>query len=73
MTLEQLAKTLSRKPEGLRMALIKHELWARDLNKVKQRIGRRVYFPIESVAALLEGQSKDNKDDKKRELDNDSY
>jgi hypothetical protein len=56
MTLEQLAETLSRKPEGLRMALIKNEPWAHELNQVKRYIGRRMYFPTETVAALLDGE-----------------
>jgi len=56
MTLEQLAATLSRKPEGLRMALLKpKEEWARELNTRKVYIGRRMYFPTEAVAALLDG------------------
>jgi hypothetical protein len=54
MTLEQLAATLSRKPEGLRMALLKpRDEWARSLNAHKVYIGRRMYFPTETVAALL--------------------
>lgn len=55
MTLEQLAKTLSRKPEGLRMALSRKEPWAREINGAKVYIGRRVYFPVEVVARLLDG------------------
>ena len=56
MTLEQLAATLSRKPEGLRMALLKpKEEWARELNTRKVYIGRRMYFPTEAVATLLDG------------------
>lgn len=56
MTLEQLAATLSRKPEGLRMALLKPtDDWARSLNAHKVYIGRRMYFPTEAVAALLGG------------------
>lgn len=55
LTLKQLAETLSRKPEGLRMALIKKEKWAAELNSHKFYIGRRVYFPVEIVATLLNG------------------
>lgn len=56
MTLEQLAVTLSRKPEGLRMALLKpKDDWARALNAHKVYIGRRMYFPTEAVASLLGG------------------
>ena len=59
MTLEQLAETLSRKPEGLRMALLRKEPWAEDINRAKVYIGRRVYFPVEIVANLLNGASGD--------------
>ncbi|KGR50638.1 hypothetical protein [Xanthomonas vasicola] len=55
MTLEQLATTLSRKPEGLRMALLKSKSeWARHLNAQKVYIGRRMYFPTEAVAHLFD-------------------
>lgn len=55
MTLEQLATTLSRKPEGLRMALLKSKSeWARCLNAEKVYIGRRMYFPTEAVARLFD-------------------
>ncbi|BEP34638.1 hypothetical protein GmRootV59_16110 [Variovorax sp. V59] len=56
MTLEQLAMTLSRKPEGLRMALLKPtEAWTRQLKARKVYIGRRMYFPVDVVASLLDG------------------
>lgn len=55
MTLEQLAATLSRKPEGLRMALLKPKSeWAYHLNSHKFYVGRRMYFPAEAVAHLLD-------------------
>ncbi|TXD05185.1 hypothetical protein FTI75_07790 [Burkholderia pseudomallei] len=55
MTLEQLATTLSRKPEGLRMALLKSKsAWARCLNAQKVYVGRRMYFPTEAVARLFD-------------------
>ena len=58
MTLEQLATTLSRKPEGLRMALLKStEEWAMQLNAGKVYIGRRMYFPTDAVAAVLQGRT----------------
>ena len=56
MTLEQLAEILSRKPEGLRMALIRKESWAQELNQAKRYIGRRMYFPTQVVAVLLDGE-----------------
>lgn len=56
MTLEQVAATLSRKPEGLRMALLKpKEAWAYEMNDRKIYIGRRMYFQTKDVAALLDG------------------
>jgi hypothetical protein len=56
MTLNQLALTLSRKPEGLRMTLLNEKQeWARELNARKMYIGRRMYFPVDAVAALLVG------------------
>lgn len=56
MTLEQVAATLSRKPEWLRMALLKpKEAWAREMNDRKVYIGRRMYFQTKDVAALLDG------------------
>ncbi|CAM8819234.1 MULTISPECIES: hypothetical protein [Burkholderia] len=55
MTLEQLAATLRRRPEGLRMALLKPKSeWAHRLNSHKFYIGRRMYFPTEAVAHLLD-------------------
>jgi hypothetical protein len=59
MTLAQLADTLSRRPEGLRMALLRKEPWAGDINRAKVYIGRRVYFPVEVIANLLDGASSD--------------
>ncbi|MBK6612612.1 hypothetical protein [Ottowia sp.] len=56
MTLEQLAKALSRKPGGLREALDKpREVWAIRMNARKIYVGRRMYFPVEAVASLLDG------------------
>lgn len=56
MTIEQLAQALSRKASGLRGVLQKPtEPWMFELNRVKRRIGRRIYFPTDAVAALLCG------------------
>ena len=56
MTVEQLAHALSLKPSGLRGVLQKPtEPWMFELNRVKRRIGRRIYFPTDAVAALLNG------------------
>ncbi|WP_253197156.1 hypothetical protein [Burkholderia cenocepacia] len=55
MTLDQLAAALSRKPEGLRMALLKPKSeWAHCLNSHKFYVGRRMYFPTEVVAHLFD-------------------
>lgn len=63
MTLEQLASTLSRKPEGLRMALLKPtEDWARQLKAARVYVGRRMYFPTDMVAALLSNPQNDRPD-----------
>ncbi|WP_145877146.1 hypothetical protein [Pseudoduganella flava] len=67
LTLEQLAETLSRKPEGVRMALSRKEPWAKDINAAKVYIGRRVYFPVESVARLLDGTFANNSRNKSHE------
>jgi len=57
MTVEQIAQVLSRKTSGLRAVLqCPTEQWMFELNSVKRRIGRRIYFPTESVAALLNGE-----------------
>lgn len=57
MTLNQLAETLDRKPEGLRMALLAgKEPWAQKLSARKIYVGRRMYFPVDAVAALLIGE-----------------
>lgn len=57
LTLDQLAETLSRKPGGLRSALQDSDkAWVKTLNARKTRIGRRVYFPSDAVAALLDGE-----------------
>lgn len=56
MTVEQLAQALSRKASGLRGVLQKPtEPWMFELNRARRRIGRRIYFPTDTVAALLNG------------------
>lgn len=58
LTIVQLAETLSRKPAGLRAALQESEAcWVKTLNARKTRIGRRVYFPADVIAALIDGQA----------------
>jgi hypothetical protein len=56
LTLEDLAEVLKRKPSGIRSVLSRDEDdWAKEINKKKVYIGRRVYFPAEAVAELLVG------------------
>jgi YesN/AraC family two-component response regulator len=56
LTLEDLAEVLKRKPNGVRSVLSRDEDdWAKQINKKKIYIGRRVYFPAEAVAELLAG------------------
>ena len=56
LTLEDLAEVLKRKPSGVRSVLSRNEDdWAKEINKKKVYIGRRVYFPAEAVSDLLAG------------------
>lgn len=56
LTLEDLAEVLKRKPGGVRSVLSRNEDdWAKEINKKKVYIGRRVYFPAEAVSDLLAG------------------
>lgn len=56
LTLEDLAEVLKRKPSGVRSVLSRNaDDWAKEINKKKVYIGRRVYFPAEAVADLLSG------------------
>lgn len=56
LTLEDLAEVLKRKPSGIRSVLSRDEDdWAKEINKKKVYIGRRVYFPAEAIAELLAG------------------
>lgn len=56
LTLEDLAEVLKRKPSGVRSVLSRNEDdWAKEINRKKVHIGRRVYFPAEAVSDLLAG------------------
>jgi hypothetical protein len=55
MTLEQVAETLSRPPESLRMAILSSAPWTIELGASKRYIGRRMYFPIEAVTKTIDG------------------
>lgn len=53
LSMAQLAKVLSRSPEGLRLALRTSEAWAQQVNGAKLKIGRRVYFRTSEIATML--------------------
>lgn len=61
LTLEQLAQLLHRSPGGLRFALTTQSEFARQVNAMKVRLGRRVYFRADDVAALLAGNTTDTR------------
>lgn len=70
LTLRQVAEVLSRKPDGLRQALVKKERWVTPLNESKRYIGNKLYFPVEVVAELLNGsESKDSENDNSQHND----
>lgn len=50
----QLAKVLSRSPDGLRMTLAGDNSLSRRLNPAKRRIGKRIYFAVLDVAKLID-------------------
>ncbi|WP_186108482.1 hypothetical protein [Burkholderia gladioli] len=57
MTLDQLAETLNRSPEGLRISLsTSRSNWAQHINATKVHIGRRIYFRTEAIARLIDEQ-----------------
>jgi len=55
LTLEQLAQLLHRSPKGLAFTLSTNSDLAGQINSMKVRLGRRVYFRSCEVAALLGG------------------
>jgi len=54
MSLEALAKTLDRSPQGLRVSLNSNSEISNAINATKKYIGRRVYFRTEMVAAIID-------------------
>lgn len=55
MTYQALAAVMNRSPDGLRLSLAANRAdWARQLNQAKVRMGRRVLFRTEKVAALID-------------------
>jgi hypothetical protein len=53
LTLQNLAATLSRSPEGLRLSLRSDSDFARQVNAARVRLGRRVYFSTLKIAAII--------------------
>ena len=57
LTIVQLATVLKRSPEGLRVSLRADSNWARQINRARLRIGRRVYFRSLQIAEFLDALS----------------
>jgi len=55
MSLEALAKTLDRSPQGLRVSLNTKSEISTAINSTKRKIGRRVYFRTEGIAKMIDG------------------
>ena len=56
MSLDALAKTLDRSPQGLRVSLNTSSDISRAINSTKRKIGRRVYFRTEAIAKIIDGE-----------------
>ncbi len=56
MSIEALAKTLDRSPQGLRVSLNTQSDISIAINATKLKIGRRVYFKTEEIAKMIEGE-----------------
>lgn len=59
LTLDQLAQLLHRSPGGLKFTLSTKSEFSRQVNATKVRLGRRVYFRVCDVTALLAGSATD--------------
>ncbi len=57
MSIEALAKTLDRSPQGLRVSLNSKSDMSNAINTTKRKIGRRVYFKTEGIAKIIDGES----------------
>lgn len=55
MSLEALAKTLDRSPQGLRVSLNTSSEISKAINAAKRKIGRRIYFRTETIASIIDG------------------
>lgn len=56
LSLEQLAGLLDRSVDGLRISLSGGGDMAAKFNPARKKIGRRVYFRTQKVAAVLDGE-----------------
>jgi hypothetical protein len=59
MSLEALAKTLDRSPQGLRVSLNTKSDISMAINSTKRKIGRRVYFRTEGIAKMIDGENQE--------------
>jgi hypothetical protein len=56
MNYEALGQVMGRSPDGLRLSLARGQGgWVQQVNAAKVRIGRRVMFRTEAIAALVDG------------------
>lgn len=55
LSYEVLGRVMDRSPDGLRLSLAANRsAWAQRINAAKVRIGRRVHFRTELIAALID-------------------
>lgn len=57
MTIEQLAKVLSRTANGVRVSLNRKSDWSTRINAARVKIGRRNYFRTADIAKVFDGGS----------------
>ena len=55
LTLVQVAELLDRSPEGLRITIRGSNALGRQLTLARVKIGRRVHFRVNAIAALVDG------------------
>lgn len=60
MSLEALAKTLDRSPQGLRVSLNTSSEVSNTINNAKRKIGRRIYFRTDVIAQIIDGEGSEN-------------
>lgn len=58
VTIKQLASILGgRSAEGLRLSLRRESDWTRQINAARVKIGRRSYFRVIEISAVLNGKT----------------